>query len=199
VPTTDAAIVRTGREIPLLRRVERSRIAADAWRAGAWVAGGFGALSLLIASAVLALVHPGALPTAISVVFASIPLLVALPAAARANKLRREREQTLDQAWALVASDVVASRANRDVSAADLAAALGIDERRAERLLAHLSAENLVAAHVTQEGDVVYGASEAGRVRVEMLESATSIAGDAAEAAPLPDAAAPAAEASRER
>jgi hypothetical protein len=71
----------------------------------------------------------------------------------------------------MFASDMVASRNDRDVSATELAAALGIEETRAERLLAQLSADNLVAAHVTQEGEVVFGASAPGRVRVEPAES----------------------------
>jgi hypothetical protein len=166
IPTTDPAIVRTGREIALLKRVERSRIAASAWRAGAWITGLFGAASVMIAAAVLALVHPAALPSVIALLLASIPLVVAFPAAARANKLRRERRELLDKAWALVASDIVAQREGA-VSSTELATGLSIDEARAESLLAQLSVENLVTAHVTREGELVYGASNPARIRIE--------------------------------
>lgn len=176
IAATDATIVRTGREIPLLRRIERSRIAAGAWRAGAWMTGLFGTLSLSIAGAVLAWVRPGGMASAFAIVLAAIPLVVALPAAARARKLRGEREELLSKAWALVAADAVASR-NGDISAAELARVLGIDEGRADALLARLSAESLVSARVTQEGDVVYGATPS-RVRVETA-SAPSAGDDA--------------------
>ena len=64
VPSDDVAVKRSGAETPALERAQRAHRVAAAWRVGAGVVGGFGALSLLIALLVLGVVTPGVLGTA---------------------------------------------------------------------------------------------------------------------------------------
>lgn len=155
VPVDDPAVVRTGREIPVLQRVQRERNRRTAWRVGAAVVGAFGALSLLVTLFALALIQPGLLPTLLALLLVSVPLGVALMAWRRAQRHQRALDPALRQAWALVASDVLGSRSG-EVTATELARVMRLSPAMAEQLLAELSIHDFLHARVTDAGDIAY-------------------------------------------
>lgn len=166
VPVEDALVVRTGREIPLLERAQRARMRAAGFRAAAGVVAGFGVISLLVSLLVMALVTPGVVGTIGTLVVTAVPFILAFFAWRRGRAHARELEQLLDQAWTLVASDVLASVGD-GLTAADLAKAMRLEEAQAEALLAELGATDFVHARVTDGGDVVYSSRPPERARLE--------------------------------
>lgn len=166
IPLDAPEVVRSGREVHLLARAQRARTRANAWRIGGAAVGAFGLVSLLVGVLVLLVASPGALGTAGLLAAVTAPFLLAAWAWMMGGRAARERDGTIDEAWAVVAAD-----ATRDLGAGieadQLARMLRIDEPRAETLLARLSAEDLVHAHVTEAGDLVFASGSASaRVRV---------------------------------
>jgi hypothetical protein len=134
VPEGSAAIRRSGKENTALKAVD------DAWKGRATgrataIVGGVGAAFSMFVVLVTWL--------ATSLGYAMIPLvLLVVPFAAllawgmgRAKKRGAEIQPALDAAWLAAATDV-AAQSRGQLSAADLSAALGIDEAKAEELLA---------------------------------------------------------------
>jgi hypothetical protein len=165
VPADDPNVVRSGREIPLLATAQKARRRGAAWRVGAGLVAGFGALSVAVALIVWLVASPGLLGTLGMLVMLSAPIVLALLAWRRAGAERRATEHALDQAWALVAADVLASR-GAELNAAELARILRIDEANAELLLGQLNVNDFVHARVTDEGDVVYSSRAPEKLRV---------------------------------
>jgi hypothetical protein len=165
VPSDDVAVARSGGETPALERAQRAHRVAAAWRVGAGVVTGFGALSLVIALIVLGLVTPGVLGTLGVLVATLVPFVLAALLWGRGGAERRKIDEALDEAWQRVAGEVIAAHGG-ELTAAELAKALRTDASAAERLLARLGAHDAVRARVTDAGDVVYSSSSAQRVRV---------------------------------
>lgn len=179
VPVDDASLVRTGREREPLRKARAAHARASAWRAGSVVVAAFGALTVLVTLLVLLLVSPGWFASIVALAAALVPVLVAVYGLRRGTRFAAERERALDDAWALVASDVVRDR-GRAIDARELGRLMRLREEQAELLLGRLNVEDYVRARVTDAGDLVY---ESVRARVESPE-----AEDLARAADAPGA-----------
>ena len=110
VAVEDAEIVRSGREIPVLRQARRADTQRAAWKVGAGVVAGFGALSLLVAVLVIALVTPRLVGSLAALAAVAVPFVVRDAGWVRAKALASERDAAVEKAWTLVASDVLAYR-----------------------------------------------------------------------------------------
>lgn len=165
VPVDDPEVVRSGREIKLLSSAQQARRRGAAWRVGAGLVAGFAALSFAVSLVVWLIASPGVLGTLGLLVMLSVPVVLALMARRRAGAEGRALEHALDQAWALVAADVLASRSG-ELNAAELARILRVDEARAELLLGQLNVNDFIHARVTEEGDVVYSSRAPEKLRV---------------------------------
>lgn len=150
----DARAIRSGREIPLLLRHRRAIRAARALRFGALLAAGLAALTLG-----LAIVTMAAAPAAPLAVLTCVAVLLLLGFAGllerRARVEGRNAETSLQEAELIAAADVSSSHAG-ELSAASLARVLHIEEARAEVLLAELSLQDYLGAHVTPAGAVSF-------------------------------------------
>jgi hypothetical protein len=174
IPVDDATVVRTGREIPVLKRVQRERVRLNMWRVGALVLGLSGLLALLVATAVLLIASPGALLTLLTLGFAAVPLLLAPLAWSRSSKHQQQVADQLRQARALVASDVLLSR-GQELSAAELGRLLRLDEAAADHVLTELSVHDFVHARVTDLGTIAYSAPGSARFRVDGAPSEDAV------------------------
>jgi UPF0716 family protein affecting phage T7 exclusion len=172
VPVDDPGVVRSGREIPVLQRVQRERMRAAAWRTGGGVVLGFGVLSLLVTSFTLLLVSPGVFGTLLGLTLVAIPFALGVLAWRRGSKHRAELASQLRQARALVASDVVSSR-HGEVTADELAHILRLSNTEAEQLLAELSVHDFLHARVTDSGSIAYSVRPS-RMRVSSPEDAAA-------------------------
>jgi hypothetical protein len=99
----------------------------------------------------------GGFPFLLATALTCLPL-VALSgwAASRAKTRTKQIPPALDAAWLAAATDVARQRPG-PLTARDLAAALRIDEPRAEELLALLEAHDLVRGELTAGGEIAYG------------------------------------------
>jgi len=174
----DSAIVRSGREIPLLKKARRAQLRGAGWMVGSGVVGAFGAISLLVALLVLSVASPGIVATVAALGATAIPFVVAMLAWRRGRAAAKEREKALDEAWGVVAGDVLAHRGD-ELTAEELAKDMRIEVPAAELLLAQLSVSDFVHARVTDEGDLAYSVP-ATRLRIEDAELTESLA-DAAD------------------
>ncbi|MBK8994323.1 MAG: zinc ribbon domain-containing protein [Myxococcales bacterium] len=161
IPVDSREIVRTGREVPVLAKAKKAHFARAAWAVAAGVVGGFGVLSFLMTLLVVAF-GPGLLTSLAMLGMSLLPFVVAALAWQRSKRHAKERDRLLDDAWSLVASDVL-THTGKELEADDLAKLMRIDVERAEQVLAHLSAEDFIHARVTDEGDIAYSS----RLRVE--------------------------------
>ena len=153
----------SGREAAALLRARKGIIRAGLWKALGLVLGGFGLMALSTAVIVVLLAHPGVLFGALGLAISSLPLVAALGALRKSGRFRRAKEQDLREAELGAARDL-AEASPGELTARDLAQSLGMDETRAELLLAELSLEDVVQRRVTEAGDLAYSARP--RVRV---------------------------------
>lgn len=149
-------------EASLLRTARAEQLRAAAFKAGSGFAVASGALSLLLTSVVLLVTSPGAIAKFAALLASLVPFALSFFAWRRAQRHAAALSAALQQAWLLAASLVVAGSGGTDqVSATQLARALGVDERRAELLLAELSVRDFVEQptqvpgrmRVTEQGD----------------------------------------------
>jgi hypothetical protein len=108
----------------------------------------------------------------------AIPFVLAMLSWRRARSAAKELESTLDEAWGVVAGDVLAHRGD-ELTAEELAKDLRIEVPAAEQLLAQLSVSDFVHARVTDDGDLAYSVP-AERLRIEDAVLTDALA-DAAE------------------
>ncbi len=155
VPLDDPKIVRSGREIPVLARAQRAHVRRALWRVSAGVVGGFGLLSLAVALLVIVGVGPSLVGLLAMLGASAVPFVVAALAWASAARQARLRDAALDEAWALVAGDVLGQKGG-ELTADELGKLMRIDVSRAEALLAELNLRDFVHARVTEEGDLAY-------------------------------------------
>jgi hypothetical protein len=133
------------------------------WKALALLLGGFGLMALATAVTVLLVFDPGVMFGALGLALSSLPLLAALGALRQSRGFKRAREQDLREAE-LTTVRALAESAQGELTARDLAQSLGVDENRAELLLAELSLDDVVQRRVTDAGELAYSARP--RVRV---------------------------------
>jgi hypothetical protein len=167
VVVDDARVARSGREVPALRTAHRERFRVAAFRLGAALGVGVGAVSLLMASLVLWLASPGVLGTALLLVLCAAPLVAGLLGWRQASRHARQRDAALDTAWCLVAEDILEQR-GEELDARELARMLHLEESEADRVLALLQSHDSVRTRVTDAGDLVYSSSGAAlQLRVD--------------------------------
>lgn len=167
VAIEDKSVVRSGREIKYLEEAQKERVRRAVLLASSGVVGGFGVLSVVVTLLVLLVASPGLIGTLAMLGAVSIPLVVSALAWMRARKHQNALDTALDRAWALAAEDVMLAK-GKDLTAAELAKILRMEESEAESLLAELSASDVVQSQITSGGDVTYAPST--RVRVEANE-----------------------------
>ncbi|HEY4106958.1 MAG TPA: hypothetical protein VGM44_23825 [Polyangiaceae bacterium] len=161
-------------EVELLQTARREQLRAGAFRAGSGFALGSGLLSLLVTSVVLLAISPAPLAKAFAIFASLVPLVLGFLAFRKAKAHRKKFERTLQQVWLSAASRVVSSDGGQ-VTSADLARVLRIDEPRAELLLAELSVQDLSAPEAPEAP-----AARAAKVRVTELADPREL-GEAAE------------------
>lgn len=152
VPIDDQSVTRSGNEVRVLEQAQRARVHAAAARAGAYVTGAFGVLSLLTALLVLAFITPGVIGSIGLAVAVLVPFLLALYAWRLSRRAGGELGAALDQAWALSASDVLRAK-GKALDSSELARIMRLDESQAEQLLARLDVNDFLRARVAEEAE----------------------------------------------
>lgn len=135
IPLGAGGARRSGSENAPLKAADAARKGRAKWRAGAAVSGALLPMALLF-SAIIAWLSGSVVASLLVPLVAVVPLAFALAfSLARAKAKGREIQPALDAAWIAAATDVIA-QSQRALAPRDLAAALGIDEQKAEELLA---------------------------------------------------------------
>lgn len=175
----------SGREIAPLRRAHAAASSRAAWRAASVAGGlllGFDALLL----GLLILILGASFGLLLAGLATLVPLAVfVLWAMRRAQARGREIGPALDAAWLAAATDV-ATQAGGALSAAELAAALSIEEPQAEELLALLEVNDMVRAPAAAGPRVRIGAAAAAAPAAGAMAAAEEEALAAEEAALAP-------------
>jgi len=130
-------------EVALLRTARSEQLRAGAFRAGAAFALASGGLSLLVTLVVLLVTTPGDIAKVAAVLASVVPFLLSFFAWRRAGGHARKLQTSLQQAWLLAASRLVASRGG-SIATPELARLLRVDEARAELLLAEVSVQHFI-------------------------------------------------------
>jgi hypothetical protein len=179
VPLDATDVVRTGRELGPLAASQKARLKSAAWKVGSVSSGVFGVISLLVALLVLGIASPGVFATMLTLLLVSVPFGLAALAWQRAQRHDKESQSAIDDAWALVASDLMRAR-ETELTSTDLAQAMHISADQAELLLARLSVQDFVKARVTDEGELAYSTRDvpAPRTRVDGEPEETELALD---------------------
>jgi hypothetical protein len=164
----DGRVALSGAEREPLQLARRAIMKSGLWKALGVGLGVFGALALLVAAGIVALTSPGVILGTLAIAFAALPLLFGFGAYRRGVAAARDREDAWRAAELRVAKDLAQS-SEQELTAAALAQTLGMDETRAELLLAELSLDDHVARRVSDTGELVYSA----RPRVRLTEPAT--------------------------
>ncbi len=149
---SDGSFRRAGGELASLVGAARSNGMALGWTAAAGVLGVAAMATLLLG---LLLWHAAHLAGVLLAVVAGVALALAIGSALRARARRSEARVKLDEAWSTVAGEIVAARGG-DVTAANVAKALSIDEGYAQTLLSELSAEGRVRVAVRDDAQLSY-------------------------------------------
>jgi hypothetical protein len=143
IPVLSPAIRRSGKEIPALKAAEDARKGRAAGRATA-IAGGVGLSFTVLTFAIFWLIFGLGIVSAIAFLAVAGPLGALLAwGSSRAAKRGKEIPPALDAAWMAAASDV-AAQSRGQLTAHDLAVALGVDEAKAEELLAMVDVNRAV-------------------------------------------------------
>lgn len=143
IPPTDSPI--SDAEASLLRTARSEQLRAAAFKAGSGFAAASGALSLVLTSVILLVTSPGPVAKFAALLASMVPFALSFFAWRRAARHAAALAAALQQAWFLAASRAVARLGGADqVSSAQLAEVLKVDERRAELLLAEVSVRDFV-------------------------------------------------------
>jgi hypothetical protein len=156
VVPTEEGVARSNGELASLVRAQRTRAMAVGWIAGAAVLGAIGVMGLGLALLLWLVSH-----------FASIVLgglaagtgLLAMALARRARQRNAEAREAVDDAWELVAGEVLAAR-HGETTAPELARAMQTDEDHALTLLGRLSAKGRVRVDVRDDAELAYRSDE---------------------------------------
>jgi hypothetical protein len=126
---------------------------AFAWTAAALTLAATGVMALGSAALLAAVWHAAAL--ALGVVAGAALLLAAL-SWARAKRRRASARAQIDEAWEIVAAEVLRARGG-ETTAGELATAMRTDTPHAEALLGRLSAGGRVRVEVRDDAELGYG------------------------------------------
>jgi hypothetical protein len=153
---TDEGIARSNGELAQLVAAQRTRAMALGWTAAAVVLGAMAAMGLGLAGLVWLASH------AVAIVVGAMAMgamVLAVASARRAKTRGAESRSALEQAWGLVAGEVVRARPG-ETTAAELAKAMQTDEDHAQGLLTRLSTEGRVRVDVRDDAELAYRAEE---------------------------------------
>jgi hypothetical protein len=154
IPEVSPSLKRSGRENTALKTAEEARKKRAGGRA-AVIAGGLGITFTVFVFAIFWLIFGFGVPSAIAFLVLGGPLAGLLAwGSARAKKAASEIQPALDAAWLAAATDV-AARSGGQLSARDLAAALGLDEAKAEELLAVVDVNRAIGSGAQQRTDAM--------------------------------------------
>lgn len=168
---------RAGREVTALRRAHAALSGRSKWRAASLAAGLLLAFDLLLLSLLLLITGVG-LGLLLTGLFTAGPLAAfVLWAMSRARARGREIGPALDAAWVAAATEVV-TRADKAITARDLATALSIEEAQAEELMALLEVSDVVRGAMSAGGDMAY----TPRLRIGSPAPAAAVAPAASQA-----------------
>jgi hypothetical protein len=155
IPMDDASLVRSNAEIDLLKQAGRARMAGWVWRVGAAITGAFGLLGVAVLALVVAVAHPGTLAVIAAAAVTAVPLVAAAFAWQHGKVRTGEAVATVDQAWHMVVAELASAHAG-EIDARAVAKAMRLGEADADRMLAAMSSNNLLAGSVTPEGALRY-------------------------------------------
>lgn len=165
VPLIGASVARSQREAKQLDSARRADRSARLYRL-LWVASGvLGGFSFSVTLMVLLLFSGLGSLWSLSLVFATLPLALALWARHRSKRARKTASTALDDAWASVAHELLAAH-DRELTSSELAEFMLTSEAHADRLLARLNVDDQVVSHITDEGQVTYSVRAPHRIRV---------------------------------
>jgi hypothetical protein len=143
---------------------------AVGWMAAAAVFGAMGAMGLGLALLVWLASHAAA---GVLGVLAAGAVGLAVAGVRRGRARGAEASEALERAWVFVAGDVVRAR-GADVTAHQLASAMGTDEEHAQTLLTRLSAAGHVRVEVRDDAELAYRADPGDEPAAEPEEDRAS-------------------------
>lgn len=144
-----------GREVTALRRAHAALSGRSRWRAASLAGGLLLGFDLLLLSLLL-LISGASFGLLLTGLLTAGPLTgFVLWAMSRARARGREIAPALDAAWVAAATEVV-TRADKALTARDLASALSIEEAQAEELMALLEVNDVVRGAMSAGGDMAY-------------------------------------------
>ena len=120
---------------------------------------------LALTTVILLILMPGAWVAGIALALALLPLILWL-VVQRAGRVQRDtRERSLDAAYSQAILGLLrASATERDT--AEIAQALQLPVERTERLITALNAHDQMTSRVTDDGELLFGVSAPGRLRI---------------------------------
>jgi hypothetical protein len=131
-------------EVALLRNARSEQLQAGAFRAGSAFALASGGVSLLVTLVVFLVTSPAPFAKVAALLACMVPFALSFFALRSARSHARKCDATLQRAWLLAASRLVAAHGGQ-LSAKAMAQLLRIDEPRAELLLAEVSVQDFIA------------------------------------------------------
>jgi hypothetical protein len=178
IPLGAGGARRSGSENAPLKVAEAARKSRAKWRAGAAAAGVMLPAALLL-SAVIGLITGAGVGLVIALLTAS-PLAAGLFfSLSKAKEKGREIQPALDAAWMTAATEI-AAQSPRALTPRELAASLGVDEAKAEELLAMADMQSALGGGQGPRTDAL--ASFDQRLRVATEKAGGAGAGASAEA-----------------
>lgn len=165
----------SGRERAPLEAARNALRTRTLWRVGAL----FGTVVAAFGLAVAALVAVVAgLSSAFGGVAMVLPwVILALVARQKAKGETKNLTRALDDAWISAARDVVVQ--SEGVTASGIGEALGLEESKAEELLAELSVDDELRSRVTEDGRLVLAPSTMVRIDAKATGAGKTVAADA--------------------
>jgi ribosomal protein S27E len=132
---------------------------------------GLGLPGLLLTAVVLLILMPGLWVSGIALTVAVIPLLLWMFTRVSANRATRARDRAIEQSYsqAILASLCALST---ELDAESIAQLIGLPLEHTEKLLTRLNADERMTSRVTDEGNLLYGATQPARVRIADLTAA---------------------------
>jgi hypothetical protein len=152
VPAEGLGAARMNAELGQLVGAQRARAMAIGWRAAALVLSAVGVMAIVLAALLwrVALVAGFVLAA-----MALVAAVIGLGGSQRARRRDTEARAELDEAWSMVAEEVLRAR-GRETTAAQLAVAMQTDEQTAEALLAMVAARDGARVQVTDDAELTY-------------------------------------------
>ena len=149
VPVDDSAIHRSNNETRHLAAAKSFQKQRAAWAVGGAILAVFGVIAALFAGLALAFVDISGPISTVMLIMALTPLVLAIVSGFKAAALRSKITDEVEEAWVLVATDVLA-QLGEDTRATQLASLMRIDDTQAELLLGQASVRSLLAGPSAQ-------------------------------------------------